>query len=165
MPKLLESTTLLSCVGSKSMFWLILRNMVVQMTKVYALAHGPVVNLATYQSYDINGYTFCTEEQDKKSDYLNSGVTMESMNGDGVLERFYGRLEEIWELEYSGKYNVTMFRVRWARSVERENRDFTTLCIPDAKRGTVNVTAKNEPWVHSKHVTQCFFMTDQTTPA
>ena len=67
------------------------------------------------------------------------------MNGDGVLERFYGRLEEIQELEYSGKYNVTMFHVRWARSVERENRDFTPMCIPDAKSGTVNVSAKNEP--------------------
>jgi len=33
---------------------------------IYALAHGPVVNLATYQAYNINGYTFCTGEQDKK---------------------------------------------------------------------------------------------------
>ena len=67
---------------------------------------------------------------------------MESMNGDGVIERYYGRLEEIWELEYSGQYSVTMFHVRWAKGVERENHYFTTMCIPDAKSGTVNVTAK-----------------------
>ena len=60
---------------------------------------------------------------------------MESMNGDGVIERYYGRLEEIWELEYSGQYSVTMFRVRWANGVERENRYFTTMSIHDAKNG------------------------------
>src|SRR4051812_10476388 len=90
---------------------------------------------------------------------------MECMNGNGVLERFYGRLEEIWELEYSGKYNVTMFHVRWVRSVERENRDFITMCILDAKSGTVNVTAKNEPCVHAKHVTQFLFITDPNNPS
>src|SRR3954463_7322610 len=58
-----------------------------------------------------------------------------------------------------------MFHVRWARSVERENRYFTTMYIPDAKSGTVNVTAKNEPWVHAKHVTQCFFITDPNNPS
>jgi hypothetical protein len=28
----------------------------------------------TYQGYDINGYSFYTEQQDKKSTYQNSGV-------------------------------------------------------------------------------------------
>ena len=53
-----------------------------------------------------------------------------------------------------------MFRVRWAKNVERENRYFTTMSIPDAKSATVNAIAKKEPWVHAKHVTQCFFITD-----
>ena len=87
---------------------------------IYALAHGPAVNLATYQAYDINGYTFCTEEKDKKSDYQNSGVTMESMNGDGVLERFYGRLEEIWELVL---WKVQRDDVPCPMGWERRNRE------------------------------------------
>jgi hypothetical protein len=40
---------------------------------IYALAHGTAVNLATYQAYDINGYTFYMEAKDKNSDYQNSG--------------------------------------------------------------------------------------------
>ena len=36
-----------------------------------------------------------------------------------ATERFYGRVEEIWELDYSGLHNTTMFRVRWAKNVER----------------------------------------------
>ena len=58
-----------------------------------------------------------------------------------------------------------MFCVRWAKGVERENRYFTTMFIPDAKSGIVIVTVKNEPWVHAKHVTQCFFITDPSNPS
>ena len=101
------------------------------------------------------------------SDDQNSGVTMECMTGsdNGATERFYGRVEEIWELDYSGLHNTTMFRVRWAKNVERKNRNFTTMTIADAKSATVNAIAKKEPWVHAKHVTQCFFITDPFNPS
>ena len=93
---------------------------------LYALAHGPVPNLAMFQAYDINGFTFYTEEKDKTSNYQNSGVTMESYNGDKNL-RHYGRIEEIWELNYFGE-KVPMFHVRWARmlTVKKEDQYFTT---------------------------------------
>ena len=58
-----------------------------------------------------------------------------------------------------------MFRVRWAKNVERESRIFTTMTIPDTKSATVNAIVKNEPWVHAKHVTQCFFITDPRNPS
>ena len=50
-----------------------------------------------------------------------------------TTERFYGRVEEIWELDYAGMHDATMFRVRWAKDVVRENKYFTTMSIPDAK--------------------------------
>ena len=37
------------------------------------------------------------EEKDIKSDDQNSGVTMEAMTGN-VIEIYYGRVKEIWEL-------------------------------------------------------------------
>ena len=58
-----------------------------------------------------------------------------------------------------------MFHARWAKNVERENRYFTTMTIPDAKSATVNAIAKNELWVHAKHVTQCFFIIDPFNPS
>jgi len=84
-----------------------------------------------------------------------------------VKERFYGRIEEIWELDYYGE-KVPMFRVRWAKSVEREDRYFTTMVIPEAaksKAASANVAAKNEPWVLATKVDQCFFITDPTKPS
>ncbi|KAK1684780.1 hypothetical protein QYE76_045628 [Lolium multiflorum] len=65
------------------------------------------------------------KEKDMKSDYQNSGVTMESYTGD-VKQRYYGKIEEIWELSYAGE-NVPMFRVRWAKNVIKEDRHFTTM--------------------------------------
>ena len=51
----------------------------------------------------------------------------------------------------------------WGQDMGRfQRRIFQYL---DAKSDTVNVTAKNEPWVHAKHVTQCFFITDPNYPS
>ena len=60
-----------------------------------------------------------------------------------------------------------MFRVRWAKSIVKESRYFTTMVIPQAKSKTVgaNVTAKNEPWVLASQVDQCFFITDPSKPS
>ena len=60
-----------------------------------------------------------------------------------------------------------MFRVRWAKSVEKEGRYFTTMVIPEAKSKTAvtKVNAKNEPWVLASQVDQCFFITDPAKPS
>ena len=45
--------------------------------------------------------------------------------------RYYGRIKEIFELDYSGE-KVPKFRVRWARrsTVKKEDQYFTTMVIP-----------------------------------
>ena len=131
---------------------------------IFSLSRGPGLNVKTYQAYDISGYRFYTEEKDRSSEYQNSGVTMLSYADDEatVKERFFGRIEEIWELSYCGE-PVPMFRVRWAKNVEKEGRYFTTMVIPDAK--SKNASAKNEPWVLASQVDQCFFITDPSRPS
>ncbi|KAK1626767.1 hypothetical protein QYE76_001082 [Lolium multiflorum] len=131
---------------------------------IYTLSQGPGHNVRTYQGYDINGYRFYTEEKDRNSENQNSGVTMLSYADDetNVKERFFGRIEEIWELNYCGE-TVPMFHVRWAKKVEKEGRYFTTMVIPDAK--SKNASAKNEPWVLGSQVDQCFFITDPSRPS
>jgi hypothetical protein len=120
--------------------------------------------MRTYQAYDINGYRFYTEERDRSSEYQNLGVTMLSYADDKatVKERFFGRIEKIWKLDYTGE-KVPMFRVRWAKSVQKEGRYFTTMVIPDAS--TKNASAKNEPWVLASQVDQCFFITGPSKPS
>jgi hypothetical protein len=131
---------------------------------IYTLSQGPGHNVSTYQGYDINGYRFYTEEKDRNSENQNSGVTMLSYTDDetNVKVRFFGRIEEIRELNYYGE-TVPMFRVRWAKKVEKEGRYFTTMVIPDAKSKKASV--KNEPWVLGSQVDQCFFITDPSRPS
>ena len=74
-----------------------------------------------------------------------------------VKERFFRRIEDIWELNYYGEL-MPMFRVRWAKDIVKEGQYFTTMVIPNAK--LKNASAKNEPWVLASQVEQCFFMTD-----
>jgi hypothetical protein len=98
---------------------------------LFVLSQGPAMNVRTYQAYDINGYTFYTEKKDHSSEHHNSGVTMLSYADEEstVNERFFGRIEEIWELNFCGE-KMPMFRVRWAKNVEKEGRYFTTMVIP-----------------------------------
>jgi hypothetical protein len=55
-----------------------------------------------------------------------------------------------------------MFHVRWAKSVQKEGRYFTTMVIPDAS--AKNASAKNKPWVLASQVDQCFFITNPSKP-
>jgi hypothetical protein len=128
------------------------------------LSQGPRHNVRTYQAYDINGYRFYFEERDRSSEYQNSGVTMLSYADDEatVKETFFGRIEKIWELDYTGE-KVSMFHVRWAKSIWKEGQYFTTMVIPDAS--AKNASAKNKPWVIASQVDQCFFITDPSKPS
>jgi hypothetical protein len=123
------------------------------------------MNVRSYHAYDINGYTFYTEKKDQSSEHQNLGVTMLSYadKESTVNERFFGRIEEIWKLNYCGE-KMPIFRVRWAKNVKKEGRYFTTMVIPGAK-SSANVQAKNEPWVLPSQVDQCFFITDPVRPS
>jgi hypothetical protein len=131
---------------------------------IFALSQGPGHNMRIDQAYDINRYRFYTEERDRSSEYQNLGVTMLSYADDEatVKERFFRRIEEIWKLNYT-REKVTMFHVRWAKSIQKEGQYFTTMVIPDAS--VKNASAKNEPWVVASQVDQCFFITDPSKPS
>jgi len=45
--------------------------------------------------YEINGNTFYTRAQDKKSTNQNSGVLMDTIDNSGKKETYYGYIEEI----------------------------------------------------------------------
>jgi hypothetical protein len=60
------------------------------------LAYSPIFTVVTYQGYDINGFTFYTEQQDKKSTYQNSGVRIDAYDVMGQdKSMYYGQIQEI----------------------------------------------------------------------
>jgi hypothetical protein len=65
------------------------------------LARDPIFTVVIYQEYDINGYTFCTEQHDKKITYQNSGLRVDAYDAMGqVKNMYYGQIQEIWDLTF-----------------------------------------------------------------
>ena len=75
------------------------------------MAAGPLITITSYQAYDINGYTFYTTAQDKKSTYQNSGVRIEVVDNDDEKIAYYEQIEDIWEFNYSD-FKVLVLRCR-----------------------------------------------------
>jgi hypothetical protein len=89
------------------------------------LAAGPLFTVTRHEGMDINGYTFYTMTQDKKSVYQNSGVCVQAVvdnnhddDDDTEIDTYYGQIEEIWELDYVG-LKVALFRCGWVTNGKR----------------------------------------------
>ena len=68
-----------------------------------------------YQGYEINGNTFYTVAQDKRSTNQNSSVHIDGTNSNRNIQTYYGRIEEIWELDYAPNFKVPLFRCQWVK--------------------------------------------------
>jgi hypothetical protein len=68
--------------------------------QLYLLAKQPSSTISTFHGYEINGNTFYTFAQDKKSTNQNSGVRFDAAEDNGKKVTYYGYIEEIWELDY-----------------------------------------------------------------
>ena len=80
---------------------------------LHSLSQLPSLNIMTFKGYEINGNTFYTIAQDKKSTNQNSGVRFDATTNTGK-EIYYGYTEDIWELNYgSGDLKVPLFRCKW----------------------------------------------------
>ena len=71
------------------------------------LARQPAWHVLTYKGYEINGNTFYTISQDKKS--TNHGVRVDATEPNGDIHTYYGRIEGIWELDYAHIFKVPLF--------------------------------------------------------
>ena len=65
-----------------------------------------------FQRVEINGNTFYTIAQDKKSTNQNSGVRFDAETKTGK-ETYYGYIQDIWELDYRRGLKVPLFRCKW----------------------------------------------------
>jgi hypothetical protein len=82
------------------------------------LARGPIFTVVTYHGYDINGYTFHTEQQEKKSTYQNSGVRVDSFDVTGQdIKMYYGQIQVIWELGFHG-FKIPLFHCNWVDAIK-----------------------------------------------
>ncbi|KAK1680754.1 hypothetical protein QYE76_041602 [Lolium multiflorum] len=118
--------------------------------QLFLLARLPSSNICTFQGYEINGNTFYTIDQDKKSTNQNSGVRFDATDENGQTTTYYGYIEEIWELDYGPTFKVPLFRCKWVK--------LSGIHIDD-KYGMITVDPNNlayldEPFVLASEVAQ-----------
>ena len=115
----------------------------------------------TYKGYEINGNTFYTVGQDKRSTNQNSGVRVDATDPNGNRQTYYGRIEDIWELVYAANFKVPLFRCQWVKmtggvvTVDKEY-GMTTVDLN-------NSGFKDEPFVLAADVSQVFYVKDMST--
>lgn len=88
------------------------------------LAQGPAPYARRFTAYNINGFKFRTLSREQGLKTQNSGVFLMSdtscvaSSADRNLRQadlpYYGKLEDIIELNYYGKFRVVLFKCKWA---------------------------------------------------
>jgi hypothetical protein len=129
--------------------------------QLYLLAKTPSSTISTFQGYEINGNTFYTVTQDKKSTNQNSGVRFDAANDNGRKDTYYGFIEEIWELDYGPTFKVPLFRCKWIKLTGGgvkvdEQYGMTTVDLN-------NLWYRDEPFVLANDVAQVFYVKDMST--
>ena len=129
--------------------------------ELYLLSRSPASTICTFQGYEINGNTFYTIAQDKKSTNQNSGVRFDATNSDGSKDTFYGYIEDIWELDYGPSFKIPLFRCKWvnmtAAGVNVDERyGMTTVDLN-------NLAYLDEPFVLADHVAQVIYVKDMSS--
>ena len=69
---------------------------------IQAVADGPLRSVKCYPGMYVNGYKFHTERYGSSRSTINSGVCIKGSNYSVDESDYYGRLQEIIELEYPG---------------------------------------------------------------
>jgi len=84
------------------------------------LCVGPKRKVNCYNGYFINGYVFHTEEYEYARKTSNSGVCIKGSTSSEFEVDYYGRLEEVIELQYHSEQNrVFLFKCYWYDTTNR----------------------------------------------
>jgi hypothetical protein len=129
--------------------------------ELYILSRKPSSTILTFQGYEINGKTFYTIAQDKKSTNQNSGVRFNTTNDNVRKDTYYSYIKEIWELDYGPSFKVPLFRCKWVKltgggvKVDQQYR-MTTVDLN-------NLRYRDKTFVLANDVAEVFYVKDMST--
>ena len=85
-----------------------------------SLSLGPERNVKCYNGYFVNGYVFHTEEYEQGRKIYNCSVCVKGSTSSELEVDYYGRLEEVVELQYHNEQNkVFLFKCYWYDTTDR----------------------------------------------
>jgi len=122
-----------------------------------SLSLGPERKVKCYNRYFINGYMFHTEEYGHGRKTYNSGVCVKGSTSSELEVDYYGRLEEVVELQYHNEQNIVfLFKCYWYDTTDRGIR-------VDPHYGLVEINSKarlrnvNNVFVFAKQCQQVYY--------
>ncbi|KAL4327722.1 hypothetical protein AHAS_Ahas13G0128500 [Arachis hypogaea] len=126
------------------------------------LSRGPTQCAKRYSGYFINGYRFHTRQCEVRRKTQNSGVSLVALttsfastkDANPIHENvsYYGRVNDIIELDYYENFKVTLFKCDWYEA--REDAYGSTYVHFNKK------CYQKEPFVLACQVHQCFYVQD-----
>jgi hypothetical protein len=121
------------------------------------LSLGPERKVKCYNGYFVNGYVFHTEECMHGIKTYNIGVCIKGSTSSEFEVDYYGRLEEVIELQYHSEQNrVFLFKCYWYDTTDRGIR-------VDSHYGLVEINSKarhcnvNDIFVFAKQCQQVYY--------
>jgi hypothetical protein len=122
------------------------------------LSLGPERKIKCYNGYFINGYVFHTEEYEYGRKTYNNGVCVKGSTSSELEVDYYGRLEEVVELQYHSEQNrVFLFKCYWYDTTDigiRVDPHFGLVEI-NSKARLLNV---NDVFVFAKQCQQVYYI-------
>jgi len=122
-----------------------------------SLSLGPERKCKCYNGYFVNGYVFHIEEYRQGKKTYNSGVCVKGSTISELEVDYYGRLEEVIELQYDNEQNsVFLFKCYWYDTIDRGIR-------VDPHYGLVEINSKarlrniNDVFVFAKQCQQVYY--------
>jgi hypothetical protein len=122
-----------------------------------SLSLGPERKVKCYNGYFVNEYVFHTEEYGHGRKTYNSGVCVKGSTSSKLEVDYYGRLEDVVELQYhSEKNKVFLFKCYWYNTTDRRIR-------VDPHYGLVKINSKvrlrnvNDVFVFAKQFQQVYY--------
>jgi len=117
----------------------------------------PERKVKCYNEYFVNGYVFHTEEYGHERKTYNNGVCIKGSTSSEFEVDYYGRLEEVVELQYHSEQNIVfLFKCYWYDTTDRKIR-------VDPHYGLVEINSKarlcnvNDVFVFAKKCQQVYY--------
>jgi len=122
-----------------------------------SLSLSPERKVKCYNGYFVNGYIFHTKEYGHGRKTYNNGVCIKGSTSSEFEVDYYGRLEEVMELQYHSEQNrVFLFKYYWYDTTDRGIR-------VDPHYGLVEINSKvrhrnvNDVFVFAKQCQQVYY--------
>ncbi|XP_076914543.1 uncharacterized protein LOC143573590 [Bidens hawaiensis] len=134
------------------------------------LAHGPLRSVKRYSGYLVKGYRFHTKKREKSLSTQNSGVvvTVEGENYassrdkrpvQGVIN-YYGKLNGIIGINYSGQIRVVLFRCDWVDINRGCKIDNGVTLVNFSYKAHTRANLSDDPFVLAAQVDKVFYVND-----